>query len=240
MNKVRTFFQARQERGYITRYERAVPALIYFVLYMRWFTLLEKSNRSDYVVVHTALDDMIPFAEVFILPYLAWFVYVISTLAFLFFLRSSEDYYRSLIFMIIGMTFFLAFSTMMPTLQPLRPAVMPRDNLFTRMIANLYQSDTPTNVFPSMHVYNSIACMIALLRCKALDRHRVIRAGGSVLSILIILSTMFIKQHSVIDVAGAFALAFVTYRFVYQSDFIINALRIREREYSLPAGQSAF
>ena len=226
------FQRARQERGYITRYERAIFPLVYFFIYMKWFMLLEETKPASYAIVHTALDDRIPFIEAFVVPYYIWFIYVIATLIFLFFQRGAEDFYRALFFMVIGMTFFLVFSTLIPTYQPLRPEVMPRDNIFTRTILRLYATDTPTNVFPSIHVYNSLACMIALNKTKALDGHRVIRIISSLLSVSIVLSTMFIKQHSVIDVAGAFILAFFVYRLIYSSDFIVNLLRIREREFS--------
>ncbi|MCR5674165.1 MAG: phosphatase PAP2 family protein [Lachnospiraceae bacterium] len=232
--------RARWEKGYITRLERLIPAFIYLFIYMRWFNLLEDARPARYAVMHTALDDRIPFVEIFVVPYYIWFFYVILTLAFLLFLRHSEDYYKALIFMCFGMTVFLVFSTIVPTMQPLRPAVMPRDNAFTRLIAHLYRTDTPTNVFPSIHVYNSIACMIALCRAKVLDGHKMIRAGACVLSVSIILSTMFIKQHSVIDVAGAFVLAFIAYRIVYQSELVNNMFHVREREFSLPARWSLF
>ena len=35
--------------------------------------------------MHTALDDLIPFNEYFIVPYLMWFLYVAATIAFFFF-----------------------------------------------------------------------------------------------------------------------------------------------------------
>ncbi len=233
MKKLYDTMKAGRNKGYISLYERLIPAVVYLVLYMRWFRLLETSERSDYVMMHSQLDDMIPFIPVFVLPYFAWFFYVIITISFLMLLPGAEDYYKALIFMCTGMTLYLLFSTFVPTMQPLRPAVLPGDSVFTRMIGTLYRSDTPTNVFPSIHVYNSIACAIALYRTKALDRHRYIRTAGCVLSVLIVLSTMFIKQHSIIDVAGAFIMAYVMYRIVYQSDFVVDLLRLREREYAI-------
>ena len=235
VKKLHTAWSTRKEKGYITLLERLIPALIYLFLYMKWFNLLEDADRSSYTIMHTAIDDMIPFVEIFALPYFMWFFYVIGTLTFLILLPQSEDYYKALFFMCSGMTVFLLFSTFVPTLQPLRPAVMPRDNVFTHMIAHLYMTDTPTNVFPSIHVYNSIACVIALNRVKQLNSHRWVRVSGFVLSTLVILSTMFIKQHSVIDVAGAFVMAFVLYRITYQSDLVVNMMHIREREFSLSA-----
>ena len=234
MRKILAAMHRTAGKGYITWYERALLPLVYMFIYMKWFNLLEDMHPTHYYVMHSMIDDHIPFVEWFVIPYYTWFLYVFFTTAFLVLLPRSEDFYRAMFFMFIGMTFFLVFSTFVPTAQPLRPDVMPRDNMCTRLILRLYRQDTPTNVFPSIHVFNSIACMIALLKSRALDDHRLVRAASCVLSAAVILSTMFIKQHSVIDVAGAFVLAVIAYRFAYQSDFILELMHIRERESAVP------
>ena len=83
-------------------------------------------------------------------------------------------------------------------------------------MADLYQRDTSTNVFPSIHVYNSVVAFIAINRCKALRKRKVIRAGAFILSTLIVLATVFLKQHSVVDVLGAFAMNAVLYVLIYR------------------------
>ena len=44
----------------------------------------------------------------------------------------------------------------------LRPILDPDKNIFTAAVAALYRTDTCTNVFPSIHVYNSIGTYIAI------------------------------------------------------------------------------
>ena len=88
------------------------------------------------------------------------------------------------------------------------------DNIFTDMVRHLYSTDTPTNLFPSIHVYNSIAACVAIFYSKHVKRKGT-KAAALVLTILIILSTMFIKQHSVFDVLTAFALAAIMWLFLY-------------------------
>ncbi|MDE6924225.1 MAG: phosphoesterase, partial [Acetatifactor sp.] len=56
------------------KYGHAVPLLIYGTVYLSWFTWLERTNTKNYRIIHLALDDDIPFCEVFIVPYLLWFV----------------------------------------------------------------------------------------------------------------------------------------------------------------------
>lgn len=199
------------------RYWHGIPLILYGILYLTWFAHLEHTVVSRYRVIHVALDDYIPFCEVFVVPYLLWFVYVAVTVAY-FFLRDRDDYFRLFLFLCTGMTIFLLISTLWPNGHHLRPYAMPRDNVFTRMVAALYRTDTPTNLWPSIHVYNSLGCHIAVMKSQTLKKHRAVRIGSLILCVSIIMSTMFIKQHSVYDVLTAFIMAGVMYGIVYHFD----------------------
>lgn len=203
------------------KYRHAIPLLIYGVIYLSWFGHLEKTVTSRYQVIHVALDDHIPFCEIFVVPYLLWFAYVAVVIMYFFF-RDKNDYFRTCAFLFTGMTIFLLVSTLWPNGHQLRPSVMPRDNIFTQLVAGLYQADTPTNLWPSIHVYNSLGCHIAVMKSHRLKKYKGIRIGSFILCISIIMSTMFIKQHSAFDVVTAFILAAVMYVAVYSSDVLIN------------------
>ena len=151
------------------KYKHAVPLIIYAIIYMTWFAWLEKNITGHYRIIHMAADDYIPFCEVFVIPYFLWFAYV-SAVVIYFFFKNKEDYYRTCIFLFTGMTIFLIVSTLWPNGQHLRPAVMPRDNIFTRMVAALYRTDTPTNLWPSIHVYNSLGAHFAIIRSKCFEK----------------------------------------------------------------------
>ena len=196
----------------------AVPLLIYMIIYFSWFGYLERTITKHYTVIHVPLDDYIPFCEVFIIPYLLWFVYVAVVIAVMLF-TNKADYVRCCIFLFTGMTIFLIISTLWPNGHHLRPYVMPRDNIFTQMIAGLYQTDTSTNIWPSIHVYNSIGAHLAIAKCEAMKKHKVLRAGSLLLCISIILSTVLIKQHSVFDMITAFILAAIMYKLVYNTQW---------------------
>lgn len=189
----------------------------YAFLYMPWFLYLEKHVTTDYFVIHSIIDDYIPFVEYFIVPYLLWFVFIAVVFLYFFF-TDVEGFYKLAKLSFIGMTIFLVISTLMPNGLMLRPQYFPRDNVFTDMVRMLYRTDTPTNVFPSLHVFNSLAACIAINESQALQKHKKVCWGAYVLAGLIILATVFLKQHSVIDVMGAFVMAYALYQFVYASE----------------------
>lgn len=203
------------------KYKHALPLILYGIIYMQWFAWLEKNVTSHYRLIHLKPDDLIPFCELFVIPYLLWFAYV-AVVVLYFFFKDKDDYFRICTFLFTGMTVFLIVSTLWPNGHNLRPAVMPRDNVFTGLVSMLYKADTPTNLWPSIHVYNSLGCHFAVMKSARLEKHKGIRTGSLILCMSIILSTVFIKQHSVFDVTTAFIMAAVMYGIVYHSDVLIN------------------
>ena len=147
-------------KQFVKKYWLALPALLYTCIYFPWFGHLEDTVTKHYRVIYHPLDDVIPFCEVFIIPYLLWFAYVVAVIVLLFFI-DQKSYIRCCVFMAVGMTLFLIISTLFPNGHHLRPQVMPRDNVFTDLIAGLYLTDTSTNIFPSIinpHIF--IICVL--------------------------------------------------------------------------------
>ena len=151
---------------------------------------LERRTNVHYFLIHSPVDDYIPFVEYFIVPYLLWFAFV-AVAAGYFFFTDTKGFYRLSAFLIAGMTFFLFLCTVFPNGLNLRPTSFVRDNIFVDLVRYIYRTDTPTNVLPSIHVFNSIGVCIAIWHSSALKKHRWIQYGSYVLALLIILSTVF-------------------------------------------------
>lgn len=191
---------------------------LYAFIYFPWFGFVEHHVTRHFHIVHMVLDNYIPFVEYFVVPYLLWFAYVSVPLVY-FFLHDKEDFKNMCMFLFTGMTIFLIISTVYPNGSYIRPIVFPRDNVFTDLVKMIYASDTPTNLFPSIHVYNSVGTHLALKYSKAFSKNRFLLHASRVLCILIILSTMFIKQHSLFDVLTGLILSFFMWLLVYAPAF---------------------
>ena len=194
------------------------PSVIYMMIYLLWWFLLEQMPRARYTVIHMTVDDYIPFMEVFVVPYLFWFFYITGTVCYFMLTGQKEDYYRLITFLFTGMTVFLIVSTFAPNIHYLRPHFMQRSNLFTALVRGLYRADTATNLWPSIHVYNSIGAHISVMCSERLEENHTVRRASFVTCVLITLSTMFIKQHSFFDVLTAIAMSVVFYAVVYRTD----------------------
>ena len=203
------------------KFLQAIPALIYFAIYLTWFYLIEHMHGRDYTIIHMKADDKIPFCEIFIVPYLLWFFYIAWILIYLLF-TNTRDFHKCCKFLFSGMTVFLIISTVFPNIHYLRPAIMPRDNIFTELVAMLYKADTSTNLWPSIHVYNSLGVLFAVVHNDKLGSKKWIKYSCFILSISIVLSTMFLKQHSVFDVMTGLLMGVNFYIIIYRTDFIAN------------------
>ena len=220
-------------RTFCRKYKHLFPLAIFLIFYLSVFVYVE--NRPDYHMhlLSYQFDHLIPFCEIFVIPYIIWFFYI--TFGVLFFgivEKDREQYYQLSTNLMIGMALFLVISLVWPNGHTLRPAVLPRDNIFTRLVIMIYSSDTSTNVFPSIHVFNTIAMHTAVRHSTTLKKHPwAVRISG-IIAVSIVLSTMFIKQHTVIDVVGAMGLNLVTWYLLYrQPQFLtyIHNRRIRSR-----------
>lgn len=190
----------------------------YVFIYLPWFFLTEKLITADTPglhIIHSPIDDMIPFCEYFIVPYCIWFVYIIVACCFMY-LKGTDDEYRCFArSLITGMSACLLICLIYPNGVNMRPATLEHDNIFTKMVSLIWAADTSTNVFPSIHIYVSLAIHIALNKAAALKSHRAIRLLSLLTCAAICLSTLFLKQHSIIDVIGGFIMMALMYCIIY-------------------------
>ena len=176
---------------------------LYALFYLSFFALLERTIQTPDLWVHCRLDDLIPFCKYAIVPYVLWFPWIPFTLFYLLYKAPREDFWRLCIPLFTGMTMALLFYAIVPNGLALRPKYVPGTDIFAQLVRMIYRSDTPMNVCPSIHVFNSVTLMLAYHRCRIFEqpRFRWMRPAADVLCISIVCSTMLLKQHSCIDAA---------------------------------------
>lgn len=187
----------------LRRYKHAL-LLLYFIPYMIWFNLLEQYAVPVFFT-HCRLDDFIPFCAAFIIPYLLWFPYVAVGMATTC-LRDKTEFIRLCIRLYTGMTICLILYTVFPSGQLLRPDLSNLHGPMTGLIQGLYGLDDSSNVCPSIHVYNTLCIHFTLCTWEVTRRKKLLLAASWLLTVLIIASTVLLKQHSVIDGFAALGL----------------------------------
>ena len=188
---------------------RHLKLLLYWPLFGLAFLILERfSPVTEYHPVFCTLDAYIPFLEIFLLPYLFWFVYLVGIHVYTAIYDTASFRYL-MRFVMISFTLTMVIYILYPTCQQLRPESFVRDNVLTRFIAWFYTFDTYTNVCPSLHVIGSAA-----VACTAWNARGLNTAGWRiafwVTAVLISVSTVFMRQHSVVDVLAAVPVCLLT------------------------------
>lgn len=187
-----------------------VLLFLYLPVYLAWFALLERFIRTDYYVSYMPFDDLIPFAPPFILVYVLWYPYLAIPAAYLYF-KDAKAFVRFGVCFVISFSISLFVCTVFPNGQDLRPAD-PGKGFFAWLVGRVYAADTNTNVLPSMHVVGCAGIVFA-----AFDSPRLKKARWQLLALglLIVASTVLVKQHSVLDVLWGLAVAVAVAPFVY-------------------------
>ena len=187
---------------------------LYLPVFLAAFFLLEHyvDGDSDYWVSYLPLDDRIPFLEGFVLAYCLWYPLLLVVGLWLM-VKDAPAFCRYMYVLILGFSLSLLFCAVFPNGQNLRPAVFPRDNFCTRLLALIYAADTNTNVMPSMHVIGAAAAVFGVFDSRTVGHWT--RAAVVIVAVLICASTVFVKQHSVLDIVVGAAVCVPLYFGVY-------------------------
>ncbi|MBQ8005317.1 MAG: phosphatidic acid phosphatase [Clostridia bacterium] len=188
--------------------------LLFWPVYGFMFFAVEKLiPRTHYASISCSIDNMIPFNELFIVPYWAWFLFIVGMLIYLG-VFDIKNFKRYMYFIIISYSVTIIIYLVWPTCQNLRPEIT-RNNIFALAVRGLYEFDTNTNVCPSIHVLGMAATFFAGWHAKGMQS-----LGWKIFWVvslfLVCFSTVFLKQHSIIDVVFAAVLCGITYFAVYR------------------------
>lgn len=150
----------------------------------------------------TGLDRALPFVPAFMAVYVLAFVFWIAGFVIIgrespavcFEVMSGEQLAK-----LMCLLCFLAVPTVM-----VRPPV-PQSGVFSGLTQLIYRMDAPDNLFPSIHCLESWICFRGALRCRKVGR--AYRVFALTAALLVFASTLLVKQHLAVDVAGGVAAA---------------------------------
>jgi membrane-associated phospholipid phosphatase len=150
------------------------------------------------------IDDYIPLAPIWAVPYLlsiVWWGISVTWATYRVEVRFFVQFFICLLLtVLISYVIYLLFPTYVD-----RPKVTDED-VFTKMILFIYGNDRPYNVLPSNHTYTSL--IIAIFWSRWFPKQRILWMSAA---IIVILSTLFTKQHAVLDVIASVILVLICY-----------------------------
>ncbi|MBT2695417.1 phosphatase PAP2 family protein [Bacillus sp. ISL-55] len=201
---------------------KELPYLL-FLLVMPVLGLIYKilnNNPREAVILSTNIDDKIPFLPVFILPYIIWYAFILGYLVY-FWYKDTRVYIKTLTMIVFGelvcFVIYFFFQTTVP-----RPNLVG-DGILIDLVGMIYSHDQPYNAFPSIHVLTTFAIILGNINIR--NKHFFHSVFVPVMGSLIIISTLFVKQHYILDM---FASMFLT-SFIYGIVFELFEINVTEK-----------
>ena len=184
--------------------------IFFFVLQRALYSLGEWLSRITGNAAHAfewkipAIDDLIPVIPVFVVIYLFSFAFWICAPVAVS-LTSRKNFRKYCIGLslayLIGFVFFVFVPTYMDRVKEGLLELANRPGIFNKLLKIVYEADGTEmayNLVPSYHCLISAYCYLGVRRQPEISRG--FKVYSLVMAILICMSTVFTKQHYIIDV----------------------------------------
>lgn len=196
--------------------DKALFQVAVYIILVAIFLIENNINLGGHRI-YSKLDDLIPFLPAFITIYCLWYFYIAGT-TIIFLLKSKMDLRKTCFSMNVCMAVALLVYFIYPNYISIRPTAYGSD-IFSQAVKLLQTGDSPSSVCPSLHVAVCISLYTGIASSAYFKNKRGIKFAALILAILISISTVFIKQHSIIDVLFGALLGVASYAFVYKFYF---------------------
>lgn len=208
---------------------RLLTLIVFMPIMSYLYTILNHIPAHAHNIA-ISLDQSIPFVSIFVLPYMFWHLFIPLSFALLCFL-DKKAYLKTMLVYIVGCLIanliFGIYQTTLPR------AILNVTDWTTNLVRIIYKNDNPVNCFPSIHVFTSYMMLRTFLSLKA--NYKPAKFAVSIGSILIILSTVLIKQHTILDGLGGILLGEILINLVNYYEVSLGTLYLRKffKNYSL-------
>ena len=189
-------------KKFIKENKSRVIIIVLMFLFETLMYFIAKIFEGTPIYLNNHIDDMIPFIPYFVIFYFLWYIFLfLIPLLILKYDKKVFDKYIlvSVVYTLLEVIIFILLPTTM------NRADFIVNNMSTFLVDLAYKVDYPVrNLFPSAHCAFALLFIMATLDLKKLNiKYKLLII---ISSILIILSTVFVKQHVIVDFIGAFCI----------------------------------
>lgn len=179
-------------------YDLRVQLLALFLIVKSLYVPLNR--RASRFYWKLPLDDRIPLLPWFVVPYIGFFVFIGFSIFLVWNTQFIQPLLASLLF-----AYVVAFAVWYLFPNGVKRPEISGTGLFHRILRFIYKTDHDTNAFPSGHVFVTLICAYYV----SLGRPEMALAAWTI-AVSIVLSTLFTKQHYVVDIVGGTLVFFLT------------------------------
>jgi len=187
---------------------KVILTSILLVAFQSIIFFLTKPFIQDPYILGSALDNAIPYVPHFIWIYVFWY-FMLFAVPYYIASKNKPSLYKYIstyiITTVITGIIFVSFPNSV-----IRAEITGTD-IANKLVSLIYKMDTPAiNCLPSIHCLFSYLFILAVFDTKK-DTSILMKTIITILSILVVLSTLFIKQHVIYDAIASLVLAIIVW-----------------------------
>lgn len=206
-NSKKVINKMNNNRKYLVQDIRSNWKYILFILSLIGFESLiyslSKITPFERIILSSSFDDKLPLITQFVYIYSSWYLLLFLVPYFLFHDDKIDNFYEYCITYIVMVILSCIVFFLFPT-EIIRPEIVTT-NISSYILKFIYFVDTPAiNCLPSMHC--AVCFAFIYFSIKMGKKNKISKYVYIILSILIIISTMLVKQHLIYDVIAALIL----------------------------------
>lgn len=197
---------------------KLVLVILGLVIFEAFIFFLTKPFIQNPYVLGSVLDNKIPFVPQFVWIYVFWYT-MLFWVPYYIFIKNKDSFYKyAITFVITTLIAGVIFISFPNTV--VRANILD-NNLSSKLVKIIYTLDEPgINCLPSIHCLYSFLFIFGILDTKS-NSPTWMKILIAILSMFVVLSTLFIKQHVIYDAIAAFVIGFVVW-------IIIDKLKLNE------------
>ena len=199
---------------------KPIITTICLVIFQSILYFVSKLLQGDLNLVGNVIDTKIPFLPAFFIPYCIWYLMIFIIPYYLYCKDKNKFVKYTISYILCSMVGNIVFITYPSTVT--RPEVTGTD-IFSMIAKFIYWIDTTVNCFPSLHC--AISMLFILYVCEGKNTTTLTKMSVIIISILIMLSTLFTKQHVVSDLISGDILAIIIYFIVKPTKKLPNYIK---------------
>lgn len=188
-----------------------------YLLYLIAILIVEKLSIKEICPKIDIIDDKIPLIPIFIIPYIVAYPFWIYT-SIKISTTTKEHFFDYIIGLslahIIGFIIFIVMPTYIDRINENLYNSLGND-IFSKLLRFIYNNDgceKGHNLFPSFHCLISFYCILGVFKQKQISKFY--RIFTYCMSFLIVISTLFTKQHYFLDTIGGLVTAILAFYIV--------------------------
>ncbi len=201
--------------------KKPIIITIYLILFQIICYKFSAIITTNSFLLQSSLDNKIPFIIYFIIPYITWFI-LLFLIPYYIYICDKKNFINYCVSFVLSIIIANIIYVIFPT-TIIRPTIVG-NGILESITKLVYWVDTPAkNCMPSIHCSFCLSFILFTITSK--NSNKYINLFIIIISLLIMISTLLIKQHVFIDLITGCALSLIVYIISIKNKYLHNKFK---------------